>query len=130
MYKELKEYANELGKNFSLGEYLSLGGFAKIPEFQSNDGIKAYLKDLDSTVIINDLIARYNIKKPSFLKKIVDFVMLSNARALIAFKLHKITKITASINTVIKYLSHLEEAYAIHKLPKYSLKAKQKLEFF
>lgn len=63
VYKELKEYANELGKDFGLDEYLSLGGFAKIPEFQSNESIKAYLKDLDSTVIINDLIARYNIKK-------------------------------------------------------------------
>ena len=68
MYKELKEYANELGKDFSLGEYLSLGGFAKILEFRNNESIKAYLKDFDSTVIINDLIARYNIKKPSFLK--------------------------------------------------------------
>ena len=92
VYKELKEYANELGKDFSLGEYLSLGGFAKILELQSNESIKAYLKDLDNTVIINDLIARYNIKKTEFFKKIVDFVMLSNARALIAFKLHKITK--------------------------------------
>ena len=75
-----------------MGEYLSLGGFAKILEFQSNESIKAYLKDLDNTVIINDLIARYNIKKTELFKKIVDFVMLSNARALIAFKLHKITK--------------------------------------
>ena len=82
MYKELKEYANELGKDFSLGEYLSLGGFAKIPEFQSNESIKAYLKDFDSMVIINDLIARYNIKKTELFKKIVDFVMLSNARLL------------------------------------------------
>ena len=54
--------------------------------------MRAYLKDLDSTVIINDLIARYNIKKTELFKKIVDFVMLSNARVLIAFKLHKITK--------------------------------------
>ena len=85
MYKELKEYANELGKDFSLGKYLSLGGFAKILEFRNNESIKAYLKDFDSTVIINDLIARYNIKKTELFKKIVDFVMLSNARALIAF---------------------------------------------
>ena len=84
MYKELKEYANELGKDFSLGEYLSLGGFTKIPEFRSNESIKAYLKDLDNTVIINDLIARYNIKKTELFKKIVDFVMLSNARVLSA----------------------------------------------
>lgn len=84
MYKELKEYANELGKDFGLGEYLSLGGFAKILEFQSNESIKAYLKDLDSTAIINDLIARYNIKKTELFKKIVDFVMLSNARLLSA----------------------------------------------
>lgn len=86
MYKELKEYANELGKDFSLGEYLSLGVFAKILEFQSNESIKAYLKDLDNTVIINDLIARYNIKKKKteLFKKIMDFVMLSNARVLSA----------------------------------------------
>ena len=133
VYKELKEYANELGKDFSLGEYLSLGGFAKILEFQSNESIKAYLKDLDNTVIINDLIARYNIKKTELFKKIVDFVMLSNARVLSANSILnyiKSQKITCSINTVIKYLSHLEEAYAIRKLPKYSLKAKRKLEFF
>lgn len=73
MYKELKEYANELGKDFSLGEYLSLGGFAKILEFQSNESIKAYLKDLDSTVIINDLIARYNIKKNRAFQKNCGF---------------------------------------------------------
>lgn len=84
MYKELKEYANELGKDFGLDEYLSLGGFAKIPEFQSNESIKAYLKDLDSTVIINDLIASIISKNRAF-KKIVDFVMLSNARVLMAF---------------------------------------------
>ena len=60
----------------------------------------------------------------------MDFVILSNARVLIALNYIKSQKITASINTVIKYLSHLEEAYAIRKLPKYSLKAKRKLEFF
>ena len=91
MYKELKEYANELGKDFGLGEYLSLSGFAKILEFQSNESIKAYLKDLDNTVIINDLIASIISKNRAFQKN-VDFVMLPNARALIAFKLHKITK--------------------------------------
>ena len=59
--------------------------------------------------------------------------MLSNARVLSANSILnyiKSQKITASINTVIKYLSHLEKAYAIRKLPKYSLKAKRKLEFF
>ena len=56
--------------------------------------------------------------------------MLSNARVLIALNYIKSQKITASINTAIKYLSHLEKAYAIRKLPKYSLKAKQKLKFF
>lgn len=53
--------------------------------------------------------------------------MLSNARMLSANSILnyiKSQKITYSINTVIKYLSHLEEAYAIRKLPKYSLKAK------
>ena len=93
MYKELKEYANELGKDFSLGEYLSLGGFAKIPEFQSNESIKAYLKDLDSTVIINDLIASIISKKTELFKKIVDFVMLSNARVL-------------SANSILNYKNH------------------------
>lgn len=63
----------------------------------------------------------------------MDFVILSNARLLSANSILnyiKSQKITCLINTVIKYLSHLEEAYAIRKLPKYSLKAKRKLEFF
>ena len=58
--------------------------------------------------------------------------MLSNARMLSANSILnyiKSQKITYSIDTLIKYFSHIE-AYAIRILPKYSLKAKRKLEFF
>ena len=37
---------------------------------------------------------------------------------------------TCSVNTVMKYLSYLEEAYVIRKIPQYSTKAKKRLDFY
>ncbi|MBR6295971.1 MAG: ATP-binding protein, partial [Treponema sp.] len=58
---------------------------------------------------------------------------VSNARIFSSnsiFNYLKSQKIECSINTVMKYLDHLEEAYAIRKIPQYSTKAKKRLDFY
>ena len=133
VYKELLAYANELKREFSLSDYLLYGGFPKIVEFMDKNDKIRYLEELNQTIIFNDIISRYNIAKIDLFKRLVNFVLSSNARIFSANSIYnyiKNQKINCSVNTIIKYLSYLKEAYIIKTLPQYSTKAKRKLEFF
>ena len=61
VYKEILEYATQLGKEIPISDYLVWGGFPKRFEFDSSEAQSRYLNDLDDTIVINDLINRYKI---------------------------------------------------------------------
>ena len=133
VYKEILEYAKELGRDISINDYLIYGGFPKRFEFSGQDDMLRYLNDLDETIVLNDIINRYKIRKTEIFKKLVDFVLVSNARIFSSNSIHnylKAQKIECSINTVMKYLFYLEEAYVIKKIPQYSTKAKKRLDLY
>ncbi|MBP5451063.1 MAG: ATP-binding protein [Treponema sp.] len=133
VYKEILEYAAELGRNVSINDYLVYGGFPRRFEFSGKEEMLRYLNDLDETIVINDIISRYKIRKDEVFRKLADYVLVSNARIFSSnsiFNYLKSQKIECSINTVMKYLDHLEEAYAIRKIPLYSTKAKKRLDFY
>lgn len=133
VYKEILEYVNELGKECSITDYLIWGGFPKRFEFESEDAIIRYLNDLDDTIVINDLINRYKIKKENLFKSIVNYVLRSNGRIVSAKSICDYLKgknETCSINTVIKYLNYLEEAYIIENVKQFSTKTKSELSYY
>ena len=133
VYKEIQEYAAELGKEVSVNDYLIYGGFPKRFEFPDEGSMLRYLNDLDQTIVLNDIINRYKIRKEEIFTKLVDFVLVSNARIFSSNSVHnylKAQKIECSVNTVMKYLDNLEEAYVIRKIPQYSTKAKKRLDFY
>ena len=133
VYKEILEWSKEIGRDVSVNDYLIYGGFPKRFEFAEKEAMIRYLNDLDETIVINDIINRYKIRKEEVFKKFVNFVLISNARIFSAnsiFNYLKGQKIDCSINTVMKFLDYLEEAYVIRKIPQYSTKAKKQLEFY
>ena len=133
VYKEIIDYANQLGKECSVADYLVFGGFPKVIELPDKTSIEQYLNDLNQTIIINDIMNRYRIRKTELFKRLVNYVLVSNARIFSANSVqHYLSseKLGCSINTVMKYLSYLEEAYVIRKVPQYSTKAKRELSFY
>lgn len=133
IYKEIVEYASQLGKTYTISDYLVYGGFPKIIELPDKGSVLQYLSDLNQTIIINDIMNRYRIRKTELFKRLVNYVLISNARIFSANSVqHYLAseKLNCSINTVMKYLSYLEEAYVIRKVPQYSTKAKRELSFF
>ena len=133
VYKEICEYSQELGKSYSVSDYLAYGGFPKVIEFSDRDSIVQYLNDLNQTIIINDIMNRYKIRKTELFKRLTNYVLVSNARIFSASSVQhylQSEKITCSINTVMKYLSYLEEAYVIRKIPQHSMRAKRELAFY
>lgn len=133
IYKEIVEYTTQLGKTCSIQDYLIWGGFPKRFEFDSEEAMLVYLNDLDETIIVNDLLNRYKIRKTELFKSIVNYILRSNSRIYSASSIHKYVKkqhSSCSINTVLKYLTYLQEAYIIESIVQYSTKTKQELAYY
>ena len=133
VYKEIVEYCKELGKDVSVTDYLVWGGFPKRFEFNSLGAQNRYLNDLDDTIVINDLIRRYKIRKESLFKSLVNFILRSNSRIFSANSIRDYLKdelSNCSVNTIMKYLGYLEEAYIIESVKQYSPKTKKELSFY
>jgi len=133
VYKEILEYASQLGKEVSVSDYLVWGGFPKRFEFDSQKAQERYLNDLDETIVINDLIKRYKIKKVGLFKSFVNFILRSNSRIVSANSIHTYIKQeheNCSVNTIMKYIGYLEEAYIIEAVKQYSTKTKKELKYY
>lgn len=133
VYKEAKEYADQLKRNYSPSDYLVWGGFPASIEYDNLDSLKTYLNDLNDTIIYNDLENRYNIRKKDIFERVVDYVLVCNSRKVSARSIcdyMKSQQVTVSIPTIIKYISYLEEAYVIKNVSLYSSKSKSKLNYY
>lgn len=133
VYKEILDYCKQLGKEASITDYLIWGGFPKRFEFESGSSQERYLNDLDDTIVINDLIKRYKIKKTSLFKSLVNFILRSNSRIISANSIHTYIKQEheqCSVNTIMKYIEYLEEAYIIESVKQYSTKTKRELKYY
>lgn len=131
VYKELEEYAEELQKTISVSDYLIWGGFPKRLEFASESDQRRYLNDLDETIVLNDIINRYKIRKANEFKKFVSFILISNAQIYSAKSIADYMKtkgISCTSNTIQKWIMYLSEAYIIDQVKRFSRKAKKELE--
>jgi hypothetical protein len=109
------------------------GGFPAALEQPNEAAMKRYLNDLNATIIYNDLENRYKIRKADVFERLVDYVLVSNARIFSAQSIANYMKgqdVSISVPTVIKYLEYLKEAYVIQEIPLYSPKAKAKLNYY
>ena len=133
VYREAKEYADQLGRDFTISNYLIWGGFPAALEQQDESAMKRYLNDLNNTIIYNDLEQRYSIRNKDIFEKITDYILVSNARVFSAKSISDYMKgqhVSVSVPTVIKYLGYLKDAYVIQDIPLYSPKTKAKLNYY
>ena len=133
VYREARQFADQLGRRFEIADYLIWGGFPAALEQPDEAARKRYLNDLNNTIIYNHLENRYKIRKRDIFERVVDFVLISNARIFSAKSIADYMKgqnIEISVPTIIKYLGYLKEAYVIKDVPLYSPKAKAKLNYY
>jgi len=133
VFREAREYATQMNKPYNVIDYLIWGGFPAALEQPNEASRKRYLHDLNETIIYNDLENRYNIRKKDVFEKMVDYILVSNARIFSAKSISDYMKgqnVLITVPTVIKYLEYLKEAYVIENVPLYSPKAKAKLNYY
>jgi len=124
-----KEYLKLEGKELTANEtktqlfdYLTYGGYPE-PLVKKLDH-RDYLTTLFNSTIYKDIVKRFNIRYPQAIENLAAYLLSNTAREFSYNNLTKMTEIK-SVHTLEKYLNHLEEAFILFKINRFSYKIRE-----
>lgn len=115
-------------------KYLRYGGFPAIHHLGYNEEmVYDYIKSLYNTIILKDVIIRYNIRNVQLFESLVSFVIqntgsIFSGRSISKFLKHQ--NIRLGSDTIQNYLYYLSSTYMIHRVQRYDLQGKKILEMY
>ncbi|MBN2366184.1 MAG: ATP-binding protein [Calditrichaeota bacterium] len=114
-YKEMLDYTRHKRSLNSFKEYLETGGFPEYLKYR-NDQI---LHQLFQDIIARDIITRYQIRDQKVFTELAIF-LITNMGKEFSYNRLKNQFGLGSTNTVISYLSYLEDSYLLFTVPRFS----------
>ncbi len=135
-FQEFKELTEKSEKSLSTDKafdtYLKYGGFPGIHMLEWNDNaVRQYLQSLYSTIILKDVVVRYNIRDAYMLDKITEYLISNCGNITSSNKISdfiKSQKRKVSVETVQNYISYLCNALFAYQIKRYDVKGKRLLE--
>lgn len=127
-YEEFTGYMKMKKGKYSFIEYLKTGGLPEMLKFTSFETRMHYVESLKNTIILKDIVERYQIKDVGLLEMIFKFLMLNignltSVNAII--KYFKSTGRKANYDTVSDYMIYLSQSMILHNVERYHIKTKQ-----
>lgn len=109
-------------------EYMQTGGMPEL-FLLSNDEVKRnYIEALKNTVLLKDIIQRYNIKDTKLLEDIVVY-LINNASNLLSVRnianYFRSSGRKTSYDTVSAYIGYIENTYLIHRVERFNIRGKE-----
>lgn len=119
-YTEFIEFHKIVNTNESLIQYLKLGGMPYLVHTGLDpDVVFEYLKNVNFTILLKDVVARENIRNVSFLENLTAFLADNTGSLLSALNISKYLKSqqqNVPTQTVLNYLHALTNAFYVHKV--------------
>lgn len=113
-------------------EYLLYGGLPYLLEQSDSTQKVEYLKMISDTVVLKDVIERYNIKETALFEAVFNFLCSNIGSIVSANKITNTLKSngykTISSDTVSNYLNYLCDSYLFYKVFRYDIKGKNYLK--
>lgn len=111
------------------GDYYTYGGLPHVLTLETPKKKIDYIKRLYSTVYINDIVERYNIKGESELKELIQIIASAIGSPTNPNKLANTFKslknVSLSNKTIDNYLTYLCESFLTEKAIRYDIKGKK-----
>jgi len=131
-YSEFLSFHKLTDTDRNLLKYFKYGGLPYLINLNlSDDIVFEYLKNIYTTIVFRDVIARYNLRNINFLERLVKF-LADNMGSLFSAKrisdFLKSQKINIAHNQVQAYTDYLTNAFLIHKVSRYDIKGKRIFE--
>lgn len=131
-YLEFLEFMQLEDNQKSLNLYFKYGGLPFLKELPLQDNIVfEYLKNIYSTIVVRDIVNRYNIRNGLFLEQLTHFLADNIGNLFSAKKISdflKSQKINMASNQVQNYAEYLANAFLIHKVSRYDIEGKRIFE--
>lgn len=132
LFKEVRTGEKPANIREEIRSYIRLGGFPAVHIGDYDEDV-AYriVNDIYSSAILRDTIQRHKIRNIELLERVVKFVFDNIGNTFSAKNVadyFKSQQRKVDLNTVYNYLSALESAYIIRKIPRYDIKGREILQ--
>jgi len=121
-YNEFLEFFNLNPNKESYERFLFEGGFPEYLEKKEDRLLNELLND----VLMRDIVSRFRIKNISTLKKLAIYLITNVGKEFSYNSLKKMLEVK-SVQSIINYISYLEDAYLIFTMPLFSYSYKKQL---
>jgi hypothetical protein len=133
-YQEFLQFRGMHASEDAFEEFLLYGGFPGIHhiEFQG-EPIYQYLSALIDSILFKDVVVRYGIRDVALLRSLLLYILdncgnVFSARSIADYL--KKERRSLGIETIYNYLSYLESAYVVYRVPRCDIKGKRILETY
>lgn len=129
-YTEFKKFHKPI--DVTIEEYIKFGGMPYLKNLALSDEVAfQYLKTVYESIILKDVVERYNYRNSKFLENLVYFLAenigsVTSAQTIANFL--KSTRINMTVATVINYLDALKNCFFIHEAKRFDIKGKHIFE--
>ena len=112
--------------------YIKYGGFPGLHHMEwSEITIRQYLQSLYNSILLKDIVVRYNIRDAAMLEQIAEYLLdntgnITTAKSISDYVKSQNRKV--SVDTVQSYIHHFISALLVNKVKRYDLKGKRILE--
>jgi len=131
-YPEFLEFHKLENTQDTLFTYLKYGGLPYLIHLTLEDSIVYdYLRNVYNTILLKDVVTRYQVRNVSFLENLVKFLADNIGNFLSAKRISdflKSQKINISPNIVLNYLNYLVSAFFIFKVQRSEILGKKIFE--
>lgn len=127
-YKEFLQ----LNRTASFNDYIIFGGIPLIATFNLDyEYSMNALRDSFNSAIFQDVLNRYNIRNTVVLERLINYIFANTSKTFSALSISKYFKsqnIKVSVDTILLYLKHIENAYLIYKVQRNDIEGKKILK--
>jgi len=132
LFKEVRTGTKPANMREEVKTFIRLGGFPAVHIGDYDEDV-AYriVNDIYSSAILRDTVQRHNIRNIELLERVVKYVFDNIGNTFSAKNVadyFKSQQRKVDLNTVYNYLSALESAYIVRKIPRYDIKGKEILQ--
>jgi len=131
-YLEFLKFHKLKNTKQSLNKYLHFGGLPYLKNLSlKEDVVFEYLRNIFTTIIYKDVIARNNIRNTNILENLVRFLANNVGSIISAKKISDYLKsqnLKVSVQIIINYLHHLQMAFLIYQVKRTDITGKKVFE--
>lgn len=129
-FEEYMKYFNYDNHYLAFNTFMQDGGMSGSYLYEELVDKNNYLRDIYNTLILRDIVQKYNIKNEDLLKKLSDYLLDNISNLTSSTKIENLLKSSNQIadhKTIAKYIEYLCNSYAFYKVRRYDIKGKKYL---